>query len=158
MSNEIVIPTTVAATAKVDSQLSGLTGGRNTFDTSIDKTTEEGQFTLLNALSDSEQIADHLGETLMLKDYIAQIVEYEDTATGELMEGIRIIIVDDKGVGYSALSTGFYRSMMNILNVKGSPRSWAKPLPIRVDEVKGKRGKYYSIRLVKADEGFKASK
>ena len=157
MSNEIVIPT-VSTAATVDSQLSGLTGGRNTFATSIDRSTDEGQFTLLNALSDAEQVADHLGETLTLKDYIAQIVEYEDTATGEVMEGIRIIIVDDKGVAYSALSTGFYRSMMNILNVKGNPNTWDKPLPIRVDEVKGKRGKYYSIRLVKADEGFKASK
>ena len=132
----------------IDNKIAGISGSRAMFATSFDTSDRAGQVKLIGAIGEAEPIDEYLGETINLVDYVAQIVEFVNE-DGEMQEGVRIVLIDDEGKSYAAMSDGLMKSLQTFVSVMGSPATWPEPLPIKVVEVKSRRGfKFFTAKLV----------
>ena len=115
---------------------------------SISGTDIEARKKVYTAISAAQQLSDHLGKTINLKDVIVQPVTSENEDTGEVDEYLRTTLIDADGTAYAAGSSGVASSLKNLFGVFGEPGTWTEPLAIKVVEKKGRKGfKFMSIEL-----------
>lgn len=148
MTNDIVPSTPARAdNSLIENRMAGLAGTRQMFATSFDTSDKAGQIKLLGAINDAEPIDEHLDEVINLTDFVAQVVEFVDEA-GEMQEGIRVVIIDDEGNSYAAMSEGILKSLQTFVSVLGDPSGWEEPLPIKIVRVKSRRGfQFFTAKL-----------
>ena len=105
---------------------------------------------LFKAMNNTEKrIGDCINMTINAKDLFCEVVNCINQQTGEVQVCPRIVIIDDKGVGYQAVSLGVYSAIKKIIQVFGAP-SWETPLPLVVKQItKGDR------KLLTFDVDFK---
>ena len=104
--------------------------------------------TVMGAMTNATKIADVLGKKIVLTDFIIQTVDIADDNTGEMVEAPRVILVDESGKAYDAISTALMGSLRDLVGVLGEPSSWPEPLPIVVKEERSRRGfKFFTITL-----------
>jgi hypothetical protein len=68
------------------------------------------------------------------KDVFCEVVTCKNPETGESNECPRIVIIDDKGVGYQAVSLGVFSALKKVFQVFGVP-TWKKPIALKVVQV-----------------------
>lgn len=96
-----------------------------------------------------KRIGDCINMTINAKDLFCEVVNCNNQQTGEVTACPRIVIIDDNGVGYQAVSLGVYSAIKKIIQVFGAP-TWAEPLPLVVKQItKGER------KLLTFDVDFK---
>lgn len=89
-------------------------------------------------LGNSEPIADHAGETIVLKNFAFQpvIVKNDD---GEEHQDIRTYLIgvnaDGENVAYRATSVGIRSSLNDIVSVLGEPNFWTEDIHVRINAV-----------------------
>ena len=67
----------------------------------------ESQVKLYSAINDSENaLADHLGAQIAITDMVAHSIELEDEITKKTVQAIRVVVIDEEGNGYHAISEG----------------------------------------------------
>lgn len=122
------------------------------FDVSVDMTSAQTQFCSMKASSDGEKasmfnamnnpdkrLSDCINMKINAKDLYIEVVNCTNEETGEVTACPRIVIIDDKGVSYQAVSLGIYSALKKVIQVFGVP-TWEKPIPIEVKQVtKGTR-------------------
>lgn len=110
------------------------------FCTFIPKTEKEKKL-LFNAMNNPEKrIGDCINETINIKDVFCEIVNCTNKDTGDVTICPRIVLINEKGVGYQAVSLGIYSALKKIFRVFGMPNEWSSPLKIKVIQVtKGER-------------------
>lgn len=87
----------------------------------------------------ANRIGDCINMTINAKDLFCEVVNCVNQQTGEVQGCPRIVIIDDKGVGYQAVSLGVFSAIKKIIQVFGAP-SWETPLPLVVKQItKGER-------------------
>lgn len=111
----------------------------------------ETQVQIFAAVTDAEDIAEHLNETIFLEHVIAQAIEIKDSETGQPVTVVRTVLIDADGTAYAAMSTGIVRSMQTLFSIVGQPGTWPQPLPIIVSEKKstGVR-KFFTVTIDRA--------
>lgn len=104
---------------------------------------------IYNAVSDSSPLHDMIGKTIKVRDIIAQNVQLEDMQNpGEMVDTVRVVLIDDKGKAFGTVSSGVMNSLQNIFAIVGQPESWADPLPVIVREKTGRKGfRFLSLEL-----------
>lgn len=123
---------------------------RGQVSTSLDMSTEAGQDTVFDALTNAEPLADHLEEPIALKDIVFQGVELTSSETGEIVEATRTILIAEDGKGYATVSGTVIADLRTLVSIKGAPNTWAAPQNIMLKEVKSKSGRrFYKIERVK---------
>ena len=128
--------------------VSSLAGDDSLVFTSIDRTNRDGAIALFNAMSDSESLNEHLGETIMLKDFVAEVIEIEDNVTKEPISVVRTVLIDDKGTAYHAISDQLVRALRRMFTLTGDPSTWAEPTPIIVTEQRGKGpNRFFQVKI-----------
>jgi hypothetical protein len=147
-----MVDNTVATVSQMsDSQvkINQLANGiSSVFNTDTD-TSFAGRIKALDAITNAEPLADHLDETINLRNVIVQATEITDAVTGIPRDALRIILIDADGSAYAAVSDGLYRSLENIFGMLGMPAAWENPLPIKVVEVRGRNGfRFFTVRIV----------
>lgn len=141
MNNEIV-----EATVDNDpSSLMGLSQNKGRVMSSFDLSTDEGQTETLQYLQDNELLADHVGEIIRIKDVVAHKVTIVDDKTGDVSDGMRTIIIDDKGKAYAATSQGVTNSLAQIFSIKGEPQTWKKPVSVKVAQKRSRTNAMYHV-------------
>lgn len=123
--------------------------------TSIKGGTEQDLIKVYNAMSDSEAIADHLGEPLTMQDYIAEEIELVNEQTGELESAIRFTIITPSGATYSAVSNEFAKRMSLLFAMFGTPDMWERPKTFVVTQRKSSKNntrRYFHVELVASDK------
>lgn len=122
------------------------------FDLSVDMTTAQTSFSSLQATTDEEKaklfnainnpekrLSDCINMTLKVKDLYIEVVNCTNEETGEVTACPRIVIIDDKGVSYQAVSLGIYSALKKVIQIFGVP-TWEKPILMEVKQVtKGNR-------------------
>ena len=108
--------------------------------TSVTAETEEARARLYNAMNNPDKrIGDCINMTINAKDLYIEVVNCTNTETGEVTACPRIVIIDDKGVSYQAVSIGIYSALKKLIQVYGAP-TWEKPIKLEVKQVtKGDR-------------------
>lgn len=154
MSNEMnTNPTTEIATVNNETRpVASLVFEDEGFNLVADLTTAKTQFCSMIAESDEakaklfnamnnpdKRIADCINMKINAKDIYIEVVTCTNKETGEVNNCPRIVIIDDKGVSYQAVSIGIYSALKKIIQVFGAP-TWEKAIPVEVKQVtKGER-------------------
>ena len=122
------------------------------FDISVDMTSAQLSYTSMKADTDEEKakmfnamnnpdkrIADCINMKIRAKDLYIEVVNCTNEETGEVNACPRIVIIDDKGVSYQAVSIGIYSALKKVIQVFGTP-TWEKPVTFEVKQItKGKK-------------------
>lgn len=124
--------------------------GRGAVRTSIDMGTDEGQDKVFDALTSAEPLANHLEEDIALTDVVFQGVELISKETGEIAPATRTVLIDDKGKGYSTVSSPVIASLRTLIDIKGEPNTWKTPQHIMVVERRSNNNnRFYSLERYK---------
>lgn len=100
--------------------------------------------------SPDKKISDCIGETINLKDIVAHPIQLVDEQTGELIKAMRMVLVDDKGVAYEAVSSGLVNAVARILQIFGQPDTWSEPIKVKPVQ-KGTRNGNNKVTTLKVD-------
>ena len=134
----------------IPSQLDSLTNPGNSFYCSIPNDgTRAAQVKIYNAVNNKgDALDDHKGEVLGIVDIAAHPVSIVDENTGEVVEALRVVMIDKNGKNYDAVSQGIASSLNKIFSIVGQP-SYNPPLRLKVVEQKTRKGfKTNTIELV----------
>ena len=96
---------------------------------------------IFNAInSPEEKIAEHINKPIMLKDIVAHPIRLIDEKTGEVLDAMRMVLVDENGTGYEAVSSGIVNAVSRILQIFGQPETWETPIKIVPIQKKTRNG------------------
>jgi hypothetical protein len=117
-----------------------LASTRQTMFCSLKATDDKAKAIVFKAMNSPEKrIADMINLEINAKDLFCETVQCINRETGEINECPRIVIIDDKGVGYQAVSIGIFSAVKKLIAVFGAP-TWTKPIKLKVTQItKGDR-------------------
>jgi hypothetical protein len=123
---------------------------RGAVSTTIDMSTDAGQDLVFEALTTAEPLNEHLEEDIALKDIVFQGVELTSKETGEIVPATRTVLIDDKGKGYSTVSSQVISALRTLVDIKGDPTTWKAPQHVQVVERRSNSGRrFYSLERFK---------
>jgi hypothetical protein len=97
---------------------------------------ETEQVILFNAMNNPEKrIADCINETITVKDVFVEVVFPINAKTGEQNACPRIVLIDNNGVGYQAVSLGLYGAVRKAFSAFGTPDKWTTPKQFKVRQI-----------------------
>lgn len=96
---------------------------------------EEDAATFFNAIGSPEKIADHINEEIDVAHVFAEVIQVVSEANGETVNVPRVVLIDQSGKGYQAVSVGIYNATKRLLQLFGAPANWEKPKRIKIRNV-----------------------
>ena len=116
---------------------------------SLSASTDEEKAKLFNAINNPEKrLADCINMTINAKDLYIEVVNCTNEQTGEVTACPRIVIIDEKGVSYQAVSLGIYSALKKVIQIFGAP-SWQKPIKLSVKQVTKGARKMLTLEIAK---------
>ena len=100
--------------------------------------------------SPDKRISDCIGETISLANIVAHPIQLVDENSGELIETMRMVLVDDQGTSYEAVSTGIVNAVARILQIFGQPDTWTAPIKVKPVQ-KGTRNGNNKVTTLKVE-------
>lgn len=96
---------------------------------------EKEKATVYNAMSNPDKrLRDCINMEITIKDVFFEETELTDDKTGEVKTGIRVVLIDDKGVSYSCVSRGIFNACKRLAAVYGNP-TWEPAVKVRVVQI-----------------------
>ena len=121
--------------SNVDVRATLSTTENKSFYSSLKANTPLERATLFNAISNpAHQTSDNIGETILVKDVIVEIIDITDDLTGETKQAPRVVLVDVGGQTYQSVSVGIYNSIARLIQIMGEP-TWEGGLPLKVRQI-----------------------
>ena len=120
-----------------------------------DDGTRASKVDIYNAINGADKaVADMIGKVIEVVDVVAHPVELINEETGELVTALRTVLIDKKGVPYTAVSQGITSALNRIFSIIGRPDNgeWHnEPVKMMIKQVKTNNGnnKVNTIELVK---------
>lgn len=115
--------------------LADMTTANNIYCTLIAETVEQKK-NLFNMTSNPKhKVSDMINKKIKLKDVYMEEIFLTDEETGEVSQGIRIILIDDKQEGYVCVSKGIKNSLQKLFSIFGTPNNWENPIEIEVKQL-----------------------
>lgn len=107
---------------------------------SMAATDNKSRAMLFKAMNNPEKrIGDCINTVINVKDVFCETVKVENKETGEMDYVPRVVLIDDKGTAYQAVSMGVYSALAKVIRVFGMP-TWNEPIPIKIKQIsKGDR-------------------
>lgn len=116
-----------------------------------DDGTMESKARIFNSInSPDKRISDCIGEVISLANIVAHPIQLVDEDSGELVETMRMVLVDDKGTSYEAVSTGLVNAVARILQIFGQPDTWQAPIKVKPVQ-KGTRNGNNKVTTLKVE-------
>lgn len=103
---------------------------------------------IFNAMNNPQhRVADCINNTIAVTDYLIEMSEIANEETGAIDTVPRVVLVDDKGEAYQAVSFGMYNVIRNTVAVCGDA-PWNPPVKLKIKQVPTKRGSMLSAEMV----------
>ena len=83
----------------------------------------------------ADKIADHINEIIEVSHIYAEVIQVVSEANGETVNVPRVVLIDQKGKGYQAVSVGIYNAAKRLLQLFGTPETWSKPKKIKIRNI-----------------------
>lgn len=118
---------------------------------SFNAKTPDGKFALYTAMNNPTfSVEEKLNCTIYLKDVYAEAVHFVDEKSGEVTDGVRIVLIDNEGNSYGCCSKGIFSAIKKLIQVFGAP-TWEEPIPVQPYQASTRNGnnKIYSLRIVR---------
>lgn len=101
-----------------------------------------------NAMNNPDhKVADFINKTIKVKDVLVEMIELPNEETGVIEPAPRVVLIDDKGDAYQAVSQGIYNAIKNAIQIFGAP-TWDDPLICTVKQVAVKNGSMLTLDIV----------
>ena len=148
VSNEVAVRGEAMDMGDVVAKIKSLSGDAPMVYSTFAATDFESQKRLLNAVTDAEQLRDHVGKKIMLKDFVVQATTMIDQ-DGMERDILRTVLVAADGKAYSASSDGIFKALQTFGAVLGHPSTWPEGgVAVVAKEVQGRRGfRFLTIKL-----------
>lgn len=102
---------------------------------------QEEKIKIFNAINgNGKKIASMIGKTINLKDVVAHPVQLMDENTGEIIDTVRVVLIDDSGESYAGVSAGIMNSLQKMFMIFGEPKSWDKPIKVEIQQQQTRNG------------------
>jgi hypothetical protein len=112
------------------------------------ETLEEKKILFKVATAPDHNVAEFIGKTINIKDVYAEVVHMTNPDTGEVTDGIRMVIIDDKGVSYQCVSSGMWNAFSRMRAIFGNP-TYEPAIPIEIKQIdKGVNKKILSFDII----------
>ena len=116
-----------------------------------DDGTMQSKARIFNSInSPDKRISDCIGETISLANIVAHPIQLVDENSGELIETMRMVLVDDQGTSYEAVSNGLVNAVARILQIFGQPDTWTAPIKVKPVQ-KGTRNGNNKVTTLKVE-------
>lgn len=97
----------------------------------IQTASDEEKKSIFNVVNgDCKGLRDYVNKPIKLKDVFAEAAQSIDEETGEVKDTVRIILIDEDGVGYATSSVGVRGSLSKLFQLYGTPDVWGQPLVV----------------------------
>lgn len=131
-----------------DSGIVGQLMQRKTAFCSLKAETEDEKIALFNATNAPKyRIGDCINQEINVKDVFVEAVEIANRETGELQTCPRVILIDENGETFQAVSTGIFNALKKMFVVFGTP-SWDIPKRVKVRQITKGEKKILSLEAV----------
>lgn len=108
----------------------------------------EEKAAMYNAMNNPDKrLADCINMEINAKDLYIEIVNCTNEETGEVNACPRIVIIDDQGVSYQAVSIGIYSALKKAIQVFGAP-TWDEPVRLAVKQITKGNKKMLTLNVV----------
>lgn len=144
-----------AAAPGVGREIVALTKGEAAFYSSIQGTDMNAKVQTLEAMSNAENLSEHLNETLELRNVIIQEVTLTNKETGKIDDAPRITLITEDGKSFVATSVGVFSSIKQLIGVAGEPQTWGQPITVHFVEQGVKPRRYMTMRYGQAPKSGK---
>lgn len=115
---------------------------------SMTANTHDEKAKMFNAMNNPDKrIADCINMKIRAKDLYIEVVNCTNEETGEVTACPRIVIIDDKGISYQAVSIGIYSALKKAIQVFGPP-TWVEPVTLEVKQVTKGNKKMLTLNVV----------
>lgn len=116
--------------------------------TSMKAETKDEKAAMFNAMNNPDKrLADCINMQIKAKDLYIEVVNCTNEETGEVNACPRIVIIDEKGVSYQAVSIGIYSALKKVIQVFGEP-TWIEPVTLEVKQVTKGAKKMLTLNVV----------
>lgn len=124
-------------------------GATNNYMLSFQPETEDEKKILFKAMSNPDhKLADFINEEIKMAHFYLEVVRLIDEQTGEVTEAPRIVIIDEVGETYQAVSVGVFNSIKSLVRAFGTPETWdGKLFNVKVRQIKVARGSMLTLEL-----------
>lgn len=109
--------------------------GHGTYCSMVPKTPEERKFLFNSVNSPNRLLRDYINKTISVRDVYAEQCAFLDKESGDLSEGVRIVLIDKDGNSYSTCSRGIFSGLSKLFSLYGTPDQWAEPVPILIKQI-----------------------
>lgn len=114
-----------------------LTNDKITAWSSLKTDSPEEKAKFYNVMNNPEKrVADMIGKVIKVKDVFVEVIELTNEQTGEIQKCPRTVLIDEKGIGYQAVSIGVFSAIKKLFDVFGTPDRWTNPIPLEVQQIK----------------------
>ena len=102
---------------------------------------EKDKAALFNATNNPDcRLADMINMDINVKDVFVEAVHCTNRDTGEVNVCPRVVLIDDKNVGYQCVSIGVFSAIKKLFGIYGEPMYWNAPIKMKVKQItKGER-------------------
>ena len=104
--------------------------------------------TLYNACANPDKLSDCINIPIKMIHFFVEVIQCANKETGEIVSVPRVVIIDEKGKGYQAVSVGIYNAIKRIVSMFGNPAEWEKPISVVCQHVDLKNGQHtYNLKI-----------
>lgn len=103
---------------------------------------DKAKVTLYNACSNPARLSDMVNKRIKMLHVYAEIIQIVNENSGEIVSCPRVIIIDESGKGYQAVSVGIYNAVKRIIAMFGTPDTWDRAHTVEVQNVNLKDGQH----------------
>lgn len=109
---------------------------RSTSYCSIVAETNEDKAKIYNAMNNPDKrLKDCINEVIALTDVYVETVECTSETTGETIACPRVVLIDEDGIGYQAVSKGIFSALKKLFAIYGEPTKWDEPINVKVRQI-----------------------
>lgn len=124
-------------------QLGVMSGYKQHLTTSIDMTNQAGRQLVVQCMQDCDaRLTDIVNTDIYMTDFVAHNVRINGKAEGEIVEAVRLVVIDKDHMRYECVSATLLRSLGQLLFLFGEP-PWKHPIKVRVKTRRQKERNIY---------------
>lgn len=95
----------------------------------------EDKAKIYNAMNNPEKrVKDCINEVISLTDVYVESVTCTNEA-GVSTVCPRVVLIDENGIGYQAVSKGIFSALKKLFGVFGEPKDWTQPINIKIKQM-----------------------
>lgn len=114
---------------------------------SVKLDSKEAKIAVFNATTNPDnRLSDMVNKTITVTDFYAERTAMVDSETGEVREGVRIILFDKDGITYQTSSTGVFNAIGRMVALFGQP-TWEEGIAVIVKQIRRGKGNMLTLNL-----------